>query len=239
VKYKRVLLKISGEQLAGVNEYGIDADFMKALAAELKEVISETDVQIALVIGGGNIARGTEVALQGVEEVTGHYMGMLGGVINGLAFADMLESAGQSTSVMTKLQIEGTIGAEPFNRRIGKRLLRKGRVLVLTGGMGIPFFTHDSAAVVAALELDCDVVLKATKVEGVYDKDPLKHADAKKHDKLSHAEALQNPDINVMDNSALSLAMDNKMSIIVFNLNQRGNIKKVVLGEKIGTHVNS
>ena len=212
---------------------------MKALAGEIKEVVDETGVQIAVVIGGGNIARGAEVAKRGVEEVTGHYMGMLGGTINGLAFADMLESFGQATGVMAKLSIEGATGAEPFNRRIGKKLLNSGRVLILTGGTGSPFFTHDSAAVLAALELDCDVVLKATKVEGVYDKDPVKHKGAKKHDSLSHAEALQNPDIAVMDNSAISLAMDNKMPIIVFNLNQRGNIKRIIQGEKVGTKVTS
>lgn len=239
MKFKRVLLKISGEQLGGAKEYGIDADFMKALAAEIKELVDGTGVQLAVVIGGGNIARGAEVAKRGVEEVTGHYMGMLGGTINGLAFADMLESVGQKTGVMAKLQIEDAAGAEPYNRRIGKKLLESGRVLVLTGGTGNPFFSHDSAAVLAALELDCEAVLKATKVAGVYDKDPMKHADAKKHDKLTHAEALQNPQINVMDNAAVSLAMDNNMPIIVFDLNQRGNIKKVVLGEKVGTNVSS
>lgn len=225
--------------MGGSQGYGIDADFMKALAAEIKEAVDETGAQIAVVIGGGNIARGAEVAKHGVEEVTGHYMGMLGGTINGLAFADMLESVGQKTGVMAKLQIEDAAGAEPYNRRIGKKILDNGRVLVLTGGTGNPFFSHDSAAVLAALELDCQAVLKATKVEGVYDKDPIKHKGAKKHDSLTHAEALQNSEINVMDNAAISLAMDNKIPIVVFNLNQRGNVKKVIQGEPIGTRVSS
>lgn len=236
MKYKRVLLKLSGEQLGGTKESGIDADFVKALAQEIKEVVSETGVQIALVLGGGNIARGAEVAARGVEEVTGHYMGMLGGLINGLAFTDLLEAAGQKSSLMSKLQIQSATGAEPFNRRIAKNYLEAGEVVVLAGGTGSPYFTHDSAAVLAALELNCEAVLKGTKVDGVYDKDPMKHPDAKKIESISHSEALQNSDINVMDNTAISLAMDNKLPIIVFEL-APGNLKKVVTGEAIGSTV--
>ena len=236
VKFKRVLLKLSGEQLGGAGESGIDADFMKQLALDIKDVAGETGVQIGLVIGGGNIARGTEVAARGVDEVSGHYMGMLGGLINGLAFTDMLDSAGQAANLMSKLQIEGATGAEPFNRRVAKRYLDEGRVVVLVGGSGKPFFTHDSAAVLAALELGCEVVLKATKVDGVYNKDPMKNLDAKKFDSLSHVEALQNPNINVMDNAALALAMDNSLPIIVFELSKE-NLKKVIQGESVGSKV--
>lgn len=236
MKYKRVLLKLSGEQLGGSKESGIDADYVKALAKEIKDVVKETGVQIALVLGGGNIARGAEVAARGVDEVTGHYMGMLGGLINGLAFTDLLEAAGQKSSLMSKLQIQSSTGAEPFNRRIAKNYLEAGEVVVVAGGTGSPYFTHDSAAVLAALELECDAVLKGTKVDGVYNKDPMKHPDAKKIDTLTHSEALLSDQINVMDNSAISLAMDNKLPIIVFEL-VPGNLKKIVNGETIGSTV--
>ncbi|HZP55311.1 MAG TPA: uridine monophosphate kinase [Candidatus Saccharimonadales bacterium] len=237
MKYKRVLLKLSGEQLGGAKEYGIDADFMKNLADDIKRIIGETKVEMAIVLGGGNIARGTEVAARGVDEITGHYMGMLGGLINGMAFTEMLSGAGQPSSLMSKLQIEGATGAEPFNRLVAKRYLEEGRVVVL-GSSGKPFFTHDSAAVLAALELECEVVLKATKVDGVYDKDPIKHAGARKYDKLSHGEALQNPNINVMDKTALSLAMERSLPIIVFKLSAE-NLKKVIQGKAIGSRVSA
>lgn len=228
-------MKLSGEQLGGNSEYGIDADFMKALAHDIKSVIDETGVEMALVLGGGNIARGAEVAARGVDEVTGHYMGMLGGLINGMAFTEMLDSAGQPASLMSKLQIEGATGAEPFNRRVAKKYLVEKQVVVL-GSSGKPFFTHDSAAVLAALELDCEVVLKATKVDGIYNKDPLAYKDAKKYNSLTHSQALQNPDIKVMDNTATALAMDHKLPIIVFELSKE-NLKKVIQGKAIGTIV--
>lgn len=237
MKYKRVLLKLSGELLGGDKEYGIDADYMKRLAEDIKNIIRDTKVEMAIVLGGGNIARGAEVAARGVDEITGHYMGMLGGLINGMAFAEMLNSAGRPSSLMSKLQIEGATGAEPFNRLVAKRYLDEGRVVVL-GSSGKPFFTHDSAAVLAALELECEVVLKATKVDGVYDKDPVKHADAEKYAQVSHSEALQNPNINVMDNTALSLAMERDLPIIVFKLSPE-NLRKVVQGKAVGSRVSA
>jgi len=234
VKFKRVLLKLSGEQFAGSRGYGIDAKFVSDLAQELKDLSKNSGVQVAVVVGGGNIMRGASIADHGVERATGDYMGMLATIINGMALTDTLESLGQPARLQSSLRVDSV--AEPFIRRRAMRHMEKGRVVVLAGGTGNPFFTTDTAAVKSALELNCEVVLKATKVDGVYDKDPAKHKSAKKYGSLTHAEALQNQEINVMDNAAVALAMDNRLPIIVFEL-KPGNLQKVVNGEAIGTNV--
>lgn len=236
MKFKRVLLKLSGEQFAGSREHGIDPDFVNDLAKELKQVIDKTGAQIAIVVGGGNFMRGASIAGKGVDRATGDYMGMLATVINGMALLEGLEENGQPARLLSKLRVEGV--AEPYIRRRAMRHMEKERVIIIAGGTGNPYFTTDTAAVNAALELDCDVTLKATKVDGVYDKDPLKHKDAKKYDAMSHGEALKNPEINVMDNAALSLAMDNNLPIVVFNL-VPGNILKIIEGQALGTIVTS
>ncbi|MBI2589203.1 UMP kinase [Candidatus Saccharibacteria bacterium] len=234
MKFKRVLLKLSGEQFAGIRLSGIDAKFVNNLTKELKQVIDETGAQIAIVVGGGNFMRGASISDHGVERATGDYMGMLATIINGMALVDTLESNSQPARLQSKLRVEGV--AEPFIRRRAIRHMEKGRVVIIAGGTGNPYFTTDTAAVTAGLELDCEAVLKGTKVDGVYDKDPVRHPDAKKYDSISHTEALQNPEINVMDNAAISLAMDNKLPIIVFEL-KPGNLKKVIEGEAIGSIV--
>ncbi|MEK7561862.1 MAG: UMP kinase [Patescibacteria group bacterium] len=234
MKYKRILLKLSGEQFAGSRGHGIDAKFVSDLAEELKDLLKGTNVQVAVVVGGGNIMRGAKVADHGVERATGDYMGMLATIINGMALTDTLEARGQPARLQSSLRVDSV--AEPFIRRRAMRHMEKGRVVILAGGTGNPFFTTDTAAVKSALELDCDVVLKATKVDGVYDKDPALHSGAKKYDSLTHAEALRSPEVNVMDNAAVALAMDNQLPIIVFEL-KVGNLKKVVMGESIGTKV--
>lgn len=236
MKFKRVLLKLSGEQFAGSREHGIDPVFVNDLAKELKQVTDKTKAEIAIVVGGGNFMRGASIAGKGVDRATGDYMGMLATVINGMALMEALEENGQPARLLSKLRVEGV--AEPYIRRRAKRHMEKGRVVIISGGTGNPYFTTDTAAVNAALELDCEVTLKATKVDGVYDKDPLKHKDAKKYDAMSHGEALKNPDINVMDNAALSLAMDNGLPIVVFNL-EPGNILKIIEGADLGTSVTS
>lgn len=236
MKFKRVLLKLSGEQFAGSREHGIDPDFVNDLAKELKQVIDKTGAQIAIVVGGGNFMRGASIAGKGVDRATGDYMGMLATVINGMALLEGLEENGQPARLLSKLRVEGV--AEPYIRRRAMRHMEKERVIIIAGGTGNPYFTTDTAAVNAALELDCNVVLKGTKVDGVYDKDPNEHKDAKKFDALSHSDALKNPEINVMDNAALSLAMDNSLPIVVFNL-VPGNLLKIIEGQALGTSVTS
>jgi len=233
--YKRVLLKLSGEQFAGDREYGIDPNFVNRLAKELAETIEATGVQLAIIVGGGNIMRGASVAKSGIERATGDYMGMMATLINGMALCDILENNGVHARLQTRLRADAV--AEPYVRRRGLRHLEKGRVVVVAGGTGNPYVTTDTAAVTTALELDCDVVLKATKVDGVYDKDPSKHDDAKKHDVLTFDKVLTNPEINVMDNAAISLAMDNSLPIVVFDLLSHGNIRRVIEGQEIGTKV--
>lgn len=234
---KRLLLKLSGEQFAGDKGFGIDTDFIRALAEEIKEVVTETKAQIVIVVGGGNFLRGATVAKddQMIERATADYMGMLATVMNGMALVDILEHFGQPARLQTRLRIESV--AEPFIRRRAIRHLEKGRVVIIGGGTGNPYVTTDTAAVSAALELDCEIVLKATKVDGVYTKDPRKFPDADKISKISHLDVLKNEHISVMDNSAISLAMDHKLPIRVFDLLTRGNIKKIVQGEAVGTLV--
>jgi uridylate kinase len=233
--HSRVLLKLSGEQFAGDRAYGVDPEFIGRLAKEIAQTIEATGVQLAIVVGGGNIMRGATVAKSGIERASGDSMGMLATVINGIALVDILEHNGVRARLQTRLRVDSV--AEPYIRRRGIRHLEKGRVVVVAGGTGNPYVTTDTAAVTTALELECDLVLKATKVAGVYDKDPSVHADAVKHDRLDFGQALSDPNINVMDNAAISLAMDNHLPIVIFNLLTHGNIQRVINGEAVGTKV--
>ena len=231
--YKRVLLKLSGEQLAG-REGGIDPDFVAWLAAEIKKA-TETGVEMAIVVGGGNWLRGATFARDGIERATADYMGMLATVMNGMALVDSLEHFGQPCRLQTNVHINEV--AEPFIRRKAIRHLEKKRVVIVAGGLGKPYLTTDTAAASVALELDCDVILKATKVDGIYDKDPSTNEDAIKLESISFADAVSNPNIQVMDKAAFGLAMEQQKSIIVFDLHQDGNILRAVSGEPIGTKV--
>ena len=234
---KRILLKLSGEQFAGKNSFGIDTEFIASLAQELREVVKDTKAQIVVVVGGGNFLRGATLSAteQTIERATADYMGMLATVINGMALVDVLEHYGQPARLQTRLSINSV--AEPYIRRRAIRHLEKGRVVIVAGGTGNPYVTTDTAAVSTALELDCDVVMKATKVDGVYTADPKKDKKAKKLASVSYLEALNDKNIKVMDNAAISLAMDHKLPIVIFDLLTKGNIKKVVEGKKVGTIV--
>lgn len=235
MKIKRILLKLSGEQFAGEKSFGIDTNFIASLAEELHSVITDTGVQVVVVVGGGNFLRGATLSKNEkmVERATADYMGMLATIMNGMTLVDVLEYSKQPARLQSKIQINSV--AEPYIRRRAIRHLEKGRVVIVAGGTGNPYVTTDTAAVSAALELECDMVLKATKVDGVYTKDPKKYPDAEKIDKISYLDALKNENIQVMDNAALSLAMDNNMPIRVFDLLNKGNVRKVVNGEDIGT----
>lgn len=233
-KYKRILLKIGGEALLGARDYGIDVDATRQLAAQIKSV-RDSGVQVALVIGAGNIFRGVAGAKKGIDRATGDYMGMLGTVINSLAMQDALESLGANTRVQTAIEMKAV--AEPFIRRRAIRHMEKGRIVILAAGIGSPFFTTDTGAALRALELKCDVLMKATKVDGVYDKDPLKFPDAKRYQTLSFLAAINQAGVQVMDTSALSLCMDNKMPILVFDLFKPGNLQKAIEGADLGTLV--
>ncbi len=232
-KYKRVVLKLSGESLAGDGEFGIDPQMLTYIASEIEE-IKALGIEIAIVIGGGNIIRGAAIEKQGIKRTTGDYMGMLATVINALALQDVLEKRGIPTRVQTSIEMKAI--AEPYIRRKAIRHLEKGRVVIFAGGTGNPYFTTDMTAALRALEIEADVVLKATKVDGVYEKDPVLFTDALKFDSIKFIEVL-NRNLKVMDAPAISLCMENKIPIIVFNLKKRGNIKRVILGEKIGTIV--
>jgi uridylate kinase len=231
----RILLKLSGEQFAGGREYGIDPQFVARLAKEIAETIAATGVQLVIIVGGGNIMRGATIAKSGIERANGDYMGMLATIINGVALVDILEQNGVPARLQTRLRVDSV--AEPYIRRRAIRHLEKGRVVVVAGGTGNPYVTTDTAAVTTALETECHLVLKATKVDGVYDKDPSKHTDAHKHDNLTFDKVLTDPDMNVMDNAAISLAMDNQLPIVVFDLLTHGNIRRVIEGEPVGTRV--
>ncbi|MGB9699491.1 MAG: UMP kinase [Thermodesulfobacteriota bacterium] len=229
--YKRILLKLSGEALVGEQEYGISRSVMQKVAQEVKE-IKELGVEVAIVIGGGNIYRGVAASAQGMDRATADYMGMLATVINGLALQDALEKTGVFTRVMSAIEMPQV--AEPYIRRRAVRHLEKGRVVIFAGGTGNPFFTTDTAAALRAVEIKAQVILKGTKVDGVYDADPLVHKGAKKFKELSYIEVLKRG-LKIMDATAISLCMDNKLPVIVFNLTKKGNIKGVILGKKIGT----
>jgi uridylate kinase len=233
LKYRRILLKLSGEALMGERGFGIDPDVITTVAEQVKEV-KDLGVEVAAVVGGGNIFRGLAVAASGIERATGDQMGMLATVINALALQDRLEKLGVFTRVMSALRMEAI--AEPYIRRRAIRHLEKGRVVILAAGTGHPFFTTDTAAALRATEISADIILKATKVDGVFSADPMLDKQAKMYDRLSYIEVLT-LGLKVLDSTATSLCMDNSLPIIVFNLNQRGNLKRVVLGEKIGTIV--
>ena len=232
--YKRIVLKLSGEQFQGSRESGIDAEFLHWLAAEIKKT-QEAGAEIVIIVGGGNLVRGESFSKNGNERTNADYMGMLATIMNGMALTDVLEQNGLEARLMTRLQANAV--AEPYIRRRALRHLEKKRIVILAGGTGNPFVTTDTASVLAAAELSCDAVLKATKVDGVYDKDPVTNLDAVKYETLTLQETLENPEIRVMDKSAMAMAMDQDETIIVFDLLQEGNIAKVVQGESIGTTV--
>ncbi|MCX5687641.1 MAG: UMP kinase [Candidatus Omnitrophica bacterium] len=231
--YKRVVLKMSGEVLQGKQGYGIDPEVTRSIAEEIKDV-KKLGVEIAIVIGGGNIYRGSTAEGQGVDRTTADYMGMLATVINGLALQDSLEKAGVFTRVQTAIDMQEL--AEPYIRRKAIRHLEKNRVVIFVAGTGNPYFSTDTAASLRAIELGADVILKATKVDGVYSADPKKDKTAKKFKSLKYIQVLKKS-LKVMDATAVSLCMDNKLPIIVFNLTKKGNIKRVLMGDKIGTIV--
>ena len=231
LRYKRVLLKLSGEALMGKNAYGIDMGVCNRLALDVKEVV-EAGAQIALVIGGGNIFRGLAAAAKGMDRATGDYIGMLATVMNGLALQDALERAGVPTRVMTAIAMNEV--AEPYIRRRAIRHLEKGRVTLFVAGTGNPYFTTDTAAALRAVEINAEVLLKATKVDGVYDRDPLAHEDARRYARLEYSDLLRDQ-LKVLDATAVSLCMENDLPIVVFDLNQPDNITRVAAGEPVGT----
>lgn len=233
IKYQRILLKLSGEALAGDQGYGIAPDVLTGIAAEIKEVI-DLGVQVALVIGGGNIFRGLAASSKGMDRASADYMGMLATVMNSLAMQDALEKQGVATRVQSAIEMNQI--AEPYIRRRAVRHLEKGRVVIFSAGTGNPYFTTDTAASLRAMEINAEVILKATKVDGVYSADPKKDRNAVKLPVLTYLEVLQKG-LKVMDATATSLCMDNNLPMIIFDMTCRGNIKKVVLGEQIGTIV--
>jgi uridylate kinase len=232
-KYRRILLKLSGEALGGETGIGIHPQAVKSMAEQIRE-IRDMDVQAVIVVGGGNIFRGLSGSEQGIERATGDYMGMLATVINALALQDSLEKLGVPTRVQTAISMAQV--AEPFIRRRAVRHLEKGRVVIFGGGTGNPYFSTDTAAALRANEIGADVILKATKVDGIYDSDPKKNPDAKKYTHITYTDALQKR-LKVMDSTAFSLCLDNKTPIIVFNFFQPHNLRRVVLGERVGTLV--
>lgn len=231
--YKRILLKLSGEALMGDRAHGIDPERLAAYANEIKNVVKK-GVQIAIVIGGGNIFRGVAGASNGMDRVQGDYMGMLATIINGLALQSALEDAGVQTRLQTALKIEAV--AEPYIKRRAVRHLEKGRVVIFGAGTGNPFFTTDSAAVLRAIEVDADVILKGTRVDGIYNTDPEKDANATKFDNISFKDVLQKG-LKVMDSTAFTLSQENDLPIVVFDMNTPGNLEQVVAGAQIGTTV--
>jgi uridylate kinase len=235
VPYKRVLLKLSGEQLAGKFEGGIDAELGAWLADEIKK-IAENGTQIVIMVGGGNYARGAQLAGNGIKRVTADQIGMLATMMNALALTDIFESRGVPTRCLSSIFAEQI--AEPFVFRLAEKHLEKGRVVIVAGGSGRPYVTTDTAAAILALELDCQVILKATKVDGVYEKDPAAFPDAAHIPQLSFDDAVANDAIKVMDKAALSLAKEHQLPIIVFDALQPGNIAKAVDGDTAGTIIN-
>lgn len=231
--YKRILLKLSGEALAGTQGTGINTEVIKQIAKDIK-VAHETGVEIGIVIGGGNIFRGIAASAQGMDRASSDYMGMLATCINSLALQDALEKENVPTRVQSAIEMAEI--AEPYIRRRAVRHLEKGRIVIFGAGTGNPYFTTDTAASLRAMEIGAEVLMKATKVDGIYDKDPTKHADAKKYDKISYIDVLKQG-LQVMDSTAISLCMDNKLPIMTFDLAKSGNILKAVQGESIGTLV--
>ena len=234
MKYNRILLKLSGEALMGKRQYGIDPERLAEYAEEIK-LLTDKGVEVAIVIGGGNIFRGVAGASNGMDRVQGDHMGMLATVINGLALQSALEDAGVKTRLQTAIKINEV--AEPFIRRKALSHLRKGRVVIFGGGTGNPYFTTDSAAVLRAIEIEADVILKGTRVDGIYNVDPEKDTTAVKFDHITFDDVLRKG-LKVMDTTAFTLSQENKLPIIVFDMNKKGNLLKVVSGENIGTEVN-
>jgi uridylate kinase len=230
-RYRRVLLKLSGESLMGSQSYGIDIEAVDRIASDVRDAV-EAGTQLCMVIGGGNIFRGLSVAAKGIDRATADYMGMLATVMNAMALQDMLETLGQPTRVASAIAVAQV--AESFIRRRVIRHLEKGRVVVLAAGTGNPFFTTDTCAALRATELGVDVLLKATKVDGVYDSDPKKNKQAKMYDRLTYKQVIAD-NLRVMDMTAISLSMERKIPILVFNLKKSGNIARAVAGKKIGT----
>jgi len=233
VKWNKVLLKIGGESLAEKEGYGISFAHVRLIAEEIKE-IRDLGVEIGIMVGGGNIFRGGIASKKGMDRTTADYMGMLATILNALALQDTLERIGVFTRVQTAIEMQEI--AEPYIRRRALRHLEKGRVVIFAGGTGNPYFTTDTAAALRALEIEADVILKATKVEGIYSSDPLEDKKAEKFNEISYVEVLKRR-LKVMDATAISLCMDNHLPIIVFNLQKRGNVKRIILGEKVGTIV--
>ncbi len=233
LKYKRILLKLSGEALAGNKDFGFSEDILDSFAKQIKDV-HEKGVEVAIVIGGGNIFRGATGTEKGFDRVTGDTMGMLATIMNGLALQDAIERLGVPTRVMTAVNMPQV--AEPFIRRKAIRHLEKGRVVIFSGGTGNPYFTTDSCGALRAAEIHADVLAKGTKVDGIYDKDPMKYSDAVKYDKVSFNEAISK-NLGVMDTTALALCNENNIPILVFNALEEGNILKMTQGENVGTVV--
>jgi uridylate kinase len=233
IRYKRILLKLSGEALMGDRGYGIDPATVSFMADEIKKVVS-MGVQVAVVIGGGNIFRGVEASVEGMERASADYMGMLATVINALALQNALEKSGLQTRVQSAIEMREL--AEPYIRRKAVRHLEKGRVVIFAAGTGNPYFTTDTAAALRAMEIGADVILKGTKVDGVYTADPVKVPTAKKFDRISYIDVLKQ-NLKVMDATAISLCMDNNLPIVVFKMKKADNIKNIVKGGKIGTEV--
>jgi uridylate kinase len=231
--YRRILLKLSGEALAGGRGYGIDPDTLAGIAGEIREVV-DLGVQVATVIGAGNIFRGIAASAGGMDRATGDYMGMLATVINALALQDAIEKAGVATRVLSAIEMRAV--AEPYIRRRAIRHLEKGRVVVFAAGTGNPFFTTDTAGALRAVEIGAEVILKATKVDGIYTADPARDPEAKRLARVGYIEVL-NRGIQVMDTTAISLCMENKLPIVVFDLTRRGNIRRIVNGEPVGSVV--
>ncbi|MDX1778261.1 MAG: UMP kinase [Thermodesulfobacteriota bacterium] len=229
--YRRVLLKLSGEVLTGDESYGISAAILNRISGEVKEIV-DLGIELGIVIGGGNIYRGISADDQGIDRVSADYMGMLATIINSLALQNAIERQGVPSRVLSAITMPQV--AEPYIRRRATRHLEKRRVVILAAGTGNPYFSTDTAAALRAIEINAEIILKATKVDGIYDKDPVIHKDARKYTEINYLEVL-NKGLKVMDATAVSLCMDNKLPMIIFNLTTPGNIKKVLTGEKIGT----
>ena len=234
MSYKRVLLKLSGEALLGEKSYGVDPKRILAYSKEIKEIV-DSGIELAIVIGGGNIFRGVSGASNGIDRVQADYMGMLATVINGLALQSSLEDLKIQTRLQTAFNIEAV--AEPYIKRKAVRHLEKKRVVIFSAGTGNPFFTTDSAAVLRAIEINADVILKGTRVDGIFDNDPEKSKDAVKFKQISYDDVIAKK-LKVMDSTAFTLSKENKLPIIVFNMNKAGNLKKIIKGKKVGTIVN-
>ena len=232
---KRILLKLSGEALAGSKDFGLDAGVLEFVAGEIRSV-RDLGCEVAIVVGGGNIFRGIKGSKQGIDRATGDYMGMLATCINALAMQDALEREGVVTRVQSAIRMEQVV--EPYIRRRATRHLEKGRVVIFASGTGNPYFSTDTAAALRAMEVEADVLIKATKVDGVYDSDPKLNKSAKKFQQLSYIDVL-NKNLKVMDSTAISLCMDNKLPITVFNLSDKGALKRLVMGDRVGTQIHA